>query len=110
MWVWDASFDPEGSDASIGVHMPVFGSREGLMLVLRIEMRIADIKAIVEAIGASGVSAHLPCWLGRRVLSFRALKNDSYRALLDDGFVDLNPTNKRQFGYAHQCVPAGAAA
>jgi hypothetical protein len=92
-------FDPEGFDASTGVHMPLLGSREGLMLVMRIEMLIADIKAIVEAIkGANGVSAHLPCWFCRRVLSFRALKNDSYRALLDDGFVDLSSTNKRQWG------------
>ena len=90
--------------------MPLFGSREGLMLVLRIEMLIADIKAIVEAIGANGVNAHLPCWFCSRVLNFRALKNDSYRALLDDGFVDLSSTNKRQLGYAHQCVPAGVAA
>ena len=91
-------FDPEGFDASNGVLMPLLGSREGFMLVLRIEMLIADIKAIVEAIGANGVSAHLPCWFCRRVLSFRALQNKDYRALLDDGYVDLSCTDKRKWG------------
>ena len=66
-------FGPEVFDASTGVHMPLLGRRKGLMLVLRIEMLITDTKAIVEAIGANGVSAHLPCWCCRRVLSFRAL-------------------------------------
>ena len=67
-------FDLECFGVSTGVHMALLGSREGLMLVLRIEMLIADIKAIVEAIWAIGVSAHLPCWFYRRVRSFQALK------------------------------------
>ena len=43
-----------------------------LMPSVLVEMLIADITAIVEAIGANGVSAILPCFLCRYVLSFKA--------------------------------------
>ena len=61
----------------------------GFMLCLALEMLIADIPALVSAIGANGVSAILPCFLCRRVLSFKA--NAELTSL--EGFVDLSCTD-----------------
>ena len=79
-------FDPIGIDVRYGVRMRLTGYGD-LMLCLKVEMLIADIKAIVQAIGANGVSALLPCFFCRRVLSFAAKAQPRFAAV--DELVDL---------------------
>ena len=79
-------FDPTGIDVRYGVRMRLTGYGD-LMLCLKVEMLIADIKAIVQAIGANGVSALLPCFFCRRVLSFAAKAQPRFAAV--DELVDL---------------------
>ena len=83
-------FDPEGYNLRYGLNFRVKGYGD-LMLSVLVEMLIADIKAIVEAIGANGVSAILPCFLCRYVLSFKAkAKNElkDINQLVDLGCLD----------------------
>ena len=60
-------FDEQGHDLRHGAHF-VFKGHGALMLSLRVEMLIGDIKALCEAVGAMGVSGALPCFFCRRVL------------------------------------------
>ena len=59
-----------------------------VMLVLILEMIIADIKALVEVIGSNGPTAVLPCFLCKRVLSFAAKQKPAFADRPD--FVDLS--------------------
>ena len=88
-------FDPAGVDARAGILFDLL-DHGSLMVCLNVEMLIADVKAIVEAIGANGVSAHLPCWYCRKVLSFRALQNEQFKSL--PGFVDLTCIDQKKWG------------
>ena len=66
------------------------------MLVAMIEMLIADIKALVEAIGANGVSAILPCFLCRYVMSFKAKAQPAFAAV--NKLVDFSCRDKNCWG------------
>ena len=88
-------FDPDGHDVRYGLefHLKLHGP---FRLSMVCEFLIADIKALVEAIGANGVSAILPCFLCRRILSIKA-KQKPELASLDD-FVDLGCLDQRRWG------------
>jgi hypothetical protein len=88
-------FDPHGTNMRYG---SLFDLKEHgkFMLFLVVEGLIADIKAIVEAIGANGVSAILPCFLCRRILSFKAKQKDTLAGLVD--FRDLSCLDEHLWG------------
>jgi hypothetical protein len=90
-----AFFDPEGYDLKYGLSFTVKGYGD-LMLLALVEMLIADIKAIVEAIGANGVSAILPCFLCRYVLSFKAKAKDELKDISQ--LVDLGCLDQQLWG------------
>jgi hypothetical protein len=58
-------FDPEGHDIRMGLDMPL-KSHGRINMVLGLEMLIADIMALVPAIGAMGVHAVVPCFFAGR--------------------------------------------
>lgn len=64
-------FDSASCDFRSGLtfHVKDYGT---IMLVMVLEMIIADAKALIDAIGALGVNAVLPCFLCRRIVSFDA--------------------------------------
>ena len=88
-------FDAQGHDARCGLSFFVKGHGK-LMLTLAVEMLIADIAALCEAIGAMGVSGTLPCFLCRRVLSWRSQSNPQIAALTD--FCDLSSLDQSKWG------------
>ena len=89
-------FDPEGHDLRYGCVFDLLGHGQQIVLTLYLEMLIADIKALCEAIGSMGVSALLPCFLCRRVLSLKA-KQKPELAILDD-WVDLACLDATKWG------------
>ena len=88
-------FDPSGHDIRHGLSFEVKGYGK-MMLCLAVGHLIADIKAIVEAIGALGVHAIMPCFFCRRVLSFKAKAKPELQALPD--FVDLGCLDHTRWG------------
>lgn len=88
-------FDPAGANARTGILCDL-RDHGPFMVCLQFEMLIADVKALCEAIGSLGVSAHLPCWYCRKVLSFRALQDPVIKAL--PGFVDLSCADPSKWG------------
>ena len=79
--------DPSGYDIRVCLefHLKDHGK---FWLSLCLELLIADIKALVEAIGAMGVSAIIPCFLGRRVLSLKAKEKPELATVNE--YVDLS--------------------
>ena len=88
-------FDPSGHDIRFGLCFEVKGHGK-MMLCLVVEHLFADIKALVEAIGALGVHAVMPCFFCRGVLSFKAKAKPELQALPD--FVDLGCLDRTRWG------------
>ena len=88
-------FDPNGHHLRYGALFDLKG-HGSFMLSLVVEMLIADIKALVEAIGANGVSAILPCFLCRRILSFKAKEKPEMQALSQ--FVNIGCLDQTKWG------------
>lgn len=79
-------FDSNTHDLRTGLVFDLKG--HGMfMLVAILEMLIADIKALVEAICSNGVTGVLPCFLCERVVSYKAKERPALKD--NDSFVTL---------------------
>jgi hypothetical protein len=81
-------FDKDGHDLRTGLvfNLMHYGT---LMLVAKVEIIIADIKALVEVVCSNGPTATLPCFECARVVSYKAKQH--YDAIRDDDtFVTLS--------------------
>ena len=88
-------FYPPDNNLHYGVLFAVSGYGN-LMLIVEIEHLIADVKALIEVSGAMGVSAIMPCWFCRKVLSFSAKLKPEMAALPD--FVDVGCLDAARWG------------
>ena len=88
-------FNNQGYDLRTGLAYDLKGYGP-LMLVMCLELIIADIKALVEAVGSNGPTAMLPCFCCERVVSY----DSKQRPPLDtnDGFVTLSCLEHAQMG------------
>ena len=93
-------FDIGAHDIRTGVGLDVLGHGK-LMFVGILEMLIADVKALVEAIGANGHTAVLPCFFCKGIVSFDAKAN--YPLIRDNAsFATLDCLDKRM-EETHRC-------
>ena len=88
-------FDPNGHDVRYSLPFDLMGYGS-FRLSLEVEMLIADIKALTECIGANGVSAIMPCFFCRQILSFKAKAKPEMAGL--NKFVDLGCLDTTKWG------------
>ena len=79
-------FDPDGADLRLGMLFDL--KQHGpLVVAASVDIIIADTKALVEAVGALGYNAVLPCFLCRKIVSYNAKEKPMLKE--NDSFVTL---------------------
>ena len=88
-------FNDEGFDLRTGLAFDILGYGP-LMMVMNLDFIIADIKALVEAVGSLGPTAMLPCFLCDHVVSYVSKSKPPLKD--NDAFVTLSCLDHSKMG------------